>query len=87
MHRDTWQSFGANPELGKVDEEIQAGIAKCRSNCGYFAICGGGNPSNKLAEKGTFDCDETLYCRLHVKSVADVVMAGLERELTENQTA
>lgn len=83
VYRDTWQSFGANPQLAKVDGEIQAGIAKCRSSCGYFAICGGGNPSNKLSEKGNFDCDETLYCRLHVKSVADIVMTELENELYE----
>jgi uncharacterized protein len=83
VHHDTWQSFAENPELRKIDNEIQAGIRRCRESCGYFAICGGGNPSNKLAENGTFDCDETLYCRLHVKAVADVVMVGLERELKE----
>ena len=83
VHRDNWQSFGDNPELAKIDAEIQAGVSKCKSSCGYFAICGGGNPSNKLAEKGTFDCDETLYCRLHVKALADIVIKRLERELKE----
>jgi uncharacterized protein len=83
VHRDTWLSLAENPALQKVDAEIKAGIERCKSNCGYFAVCGGGNPSNKLAEKGTFDCDETLYCRLHVKSVADVTMELVERELKE----
>jgi uncharacterized protein len=81
VHRDTWATFAENPVFKRVNAEVLSGTDKCRRSCGYFAVCGGGDPSNKLAENGTFDSTETYHCRLHVKAVADVVMRSLEREL------
>src|SRR5262249_17833068 len=60
-----------------VAAEIAAGVEACRSVCDYFPVCGGGSPSNKLAETGRFDCTETLYCRLTVKTVTDLMLARL----------
>lgn len=51
--------------------QISAGVAKCKRTCGYFAICGGGAPSNKFGETGRLDCTETEFCRLSVKTVLD----------------
>lgn len=81
VHRDTWGTFAENTGFKRANAEVLSGIEKCRATCGYFAVCGGGDPSNKLAENGTFDSTETHHCRLHVKIVADVVMQSLEREL------
>jgi uncharacterized protein len=47
---------------------IAAGIRKCYDACPEFAFCGGGSPSNKYVENGTFDSTETQHCRICTKS-------------------
>lgn len=54
-------------------KDIAAGVRKCRDSCSYFAFCGGGSPSNKYVENGTFDSTETLQCRLCTKARVNVV--------------
>jgi uncharacterized protein len=67
----------AGSAFQNVNRQILAGIEKCRNECEYFAVCGGGAPSNKYAELGSFDVSETKYCRTMIKAVASVCMAGL----------
>jgi uncharacterized protein len=62
-------------------EDIELGVAKCRATCPYFSVCGGGEPSNKLAENGTFDSTETMHCRLIIQGLCDVVLEGVEESL------
>ena len=69
------------PAFRKAYRDILAGIELCRESCAYFSVCGGGNPSNKLAELGTFVGAETQYCRLHVQAFADIVIEDLEHEI------
>lgn len=66
------------PAFRQAYSAIRSGIQKCRKNCEYYNFCGGGSPSNKYYENGTFDCDETMYCRLHRKIPFDVALAYLE---------
>ena len=66
-----------SPKFDAIAAEIAAGVAACRRECVYFPVCGGGSPSNKLAETGRLDSTETLYCRLTVKTVTDVMLAKL----------
>lgn len=54
--------------------EVEAGVAACRSSCHYFPVCGGGPPSNKFFENGSFISTETLYCRLMCQAIADVTV-------------
>ena len=61
-----------------LHEEIAAGVRACLTECSYFALCGGGAPSNKYFENGRFDSTETDYCRSMKKVVSEVVLAGLE---------
>jgi uncharacterized protein len=61
-----------------LHEEIAAGVRACLAECPYFALCGGGAPSNKYFESGRFDTTETDYCRSMKKVVSEVVLAGLE---------
>ncbi|MEK7537211.1 MAG: cyclophane-forming radical SAM/SPASM peptide maturase GrrM/OscB [Patescibacteria group bacterium] len=61
-----------------VNAEIQKGVSLCKEQCDYFALCGGGAPSNKLSENGAFDTTETLTCRLRVKATTDIVLNYLE---------
>jgi uncharacterized protein len=81
VHTDDWSAIVSHPGFRKAYSDILAGIELCRGSCGYFSVCGGGNPSNKLAELGTFVGAETQYCRLHVQAFADIVIEDLEHEI------
>ena len=70
-----------------VQKDIEQGVNKCRDTCKYFYLCGGGAPSNKFYENGTFDSTTTLYCRYTVKGPIDVVLKSLELQAGTNQIA
>jgi uncharacterized protein len=74
-------SLAASPKFRAVQAEIAAGVALCRGGCEYFGLCGGGAGSNKYWEHGRFDVGATQHCRYRIQLVADVVVAGMEREL------
>ena len=81
------RSFAAmrnNARFREMRREIQAGLRKCARECQYFPICGGGSPSNKICENGTFNCAETVTCSMHRKALADVVAEKL-RVLSEHR--
>jgi uncharacterized protein len=59
--------------------EIARGVERCRATCGYFAVCGGGAPSNKLYETGSFDATETLCCRYTIKLMTEVALRSIEQ--------
>lgn len=67
-----------DPKFQAVKAEIDLGVARCRETCEYFPICGGGPPTNKLAESGRFDVTETMFCRLMKKTVANVALDILD---------
>jgi uncharacterized protein len=67
-----------NPHLLRLREAIQRGCRRCARSCGYYDLCLGGAPGNKYFETGRFDIDETLYCRLSVKTMIDASLAHLE---------
>ena len=69
------------PHYQRIAKAVQDGVSQCRANCDYFELCGGGSPSNKLAENGRFDCSETEFCRLQKKACVDFGLAELERML------
>ncbi len=75
------EELAATPKFQRVHRAIHSGVERCRSGCAYFGLCGGGAGSNKYWEAGTFDCSETQACRYRIQLVADVVLAGMEREL------
>lgn len=47
---------------------VSRGVELCREQCKYFDVCGGGAPSNKIAENKTFVSAETLGCRFGVQA-------------------
>lgn len=67
-----------SPKFQLVYKEIQQGVKLCEKNCQYYALCGGGSPSNKLQENGTFASTETLACRLHIQAPVDALLEHLE---------
>ncbi|MFM2158685.1 MAG: hypothetical protein RLZZ124_1159, partial [Cyanobacteriota bacterium] len=78
---DSLADVAQNAKFQQVQAEIRAGVEACQRSCSYFGLCGGGAGSNKYWEHGRFDGTETQACRYRIKLVADVVLAGLEREL------
>lgn len=60
-----------------IQAEIDRGVARCRQGCKYFAVCGGGSPSNKFFENGTFSSTETLQCSLHTQALTEVLLSEL----------
>lgn len=52
-----------------MHRDVAAGVSRCRRSCRHFFRCGGGAPSNKLAETGTFDVAETMSCRIRHQAV------------------
>ena len=65
----------------RMQRDMAAGVERCRRECDYFGVCGGGAGSNKYWEHRTFDCTETQACRYRIKLVTDVVLQEMERSL------
>lgn len=61
----------------ELASEIAKGVDRCRSECEYFPICGGGTASNKFYENGKFDSAETTTCALNRKALSRAVAGGL----------
>jgi uncharacterized protein len=72
----------------KVFADIETGVRQCAESCEYYAFCGGGAPSNKYYENGSFASTETMFCRYTIQWPLDIVLADLEAELngTNNET-
>jgi uncharacterized protein len=81
VRHDSLESVISTEKFQRMQRDMLAGVELCRSSCDYFGLCGGGAGSNKYWETGSFRSSETQACRYRVKTVADVVMAGLERSL------
>jgi uncharacterized protein len=76
-----------NDKFNRVFEDIQAGVRLCSETCEYYSLCGGGAPSNKYFENGTFASTETMYCRYTIKMPIDIVLADLENSLNIDRNA
>ncbi len=78
---DSLLSIKSNPGFIRIANEIQEGMKMCQESCQYFSYCGGGAPSNKYYENGSFASKETMYCRHTVQLPFDIVLADLEKTL------
>jgi uncharacterized protein len=61
----------------RTAEEIRVGVELCRTGCGYFGVCGGGSPSNKMSENGSLKSGETQFCKLSIQAPADALVEFL----------
>ena len=57
-----------------VWSEIMEGLLRCKEECALFSFCGGGAPSNKLFENGSFASTKTLACETGTQIPYEVVM-------------
>jgi uncharacterized protein len=79
INRDKLVDLPRRPGFVRLYSDIRKGVEMCREGCGYFSVCGGGEPVNKLAENGSFVSTETTYCRLTKMRVTDLVLDTLDR--------
>ncbi len=80
VFEDNLEDILKKPKFLAVNQQIQQGVLKCLQSCPYFMFCGGGNPSNKLFENGTFNSTETRACQLRVKATTDAMIEHLEQK-------
>ncbi len=78
---DSLESVISSEKFQRMQRDMAAGVERCRAECAYFGLCGGGAGSNKYWENGSFDSTETQACRYRIQAVADVALAGMEEEL------
>jgi uncharacterized protein len=78
---DSVVSVFSDPHFQEMHRQIVAGVERCRRECEYFELCGGGAPANKLYENGSFDSTETIYCRHVVMAPLRLMLANLEKRL------
>lgn len=68
----------------EISEQILKGVELCHQTCEYFHFCGGGSPSNKLFENGSFNSAETMHCRMTKKVVTDLVLERMESMIAKD---
>jgi uncharacterized protein len=75
---DDYETLAKRVEESKLYADIRAGVQRCKEDCEYFKVCGGGAPANKIYENNSADSTETVYCRSYQISL-DVVLEMIER--------
>jgi uncharacterized protein len=75
---DSFDEIRNSSVLAAMTSQITAGVELCRASCKYFSVCGGGAPSNKVFENGTFASTSTTYCELTKKRVTDFLLETIE---------
>ena len=79
---NSFESACKTDKFKKINQDIQAGVDLCHRTCQYFSVCGGGAPSNKYFENGSFASSETMYCRYNTKILTDIILRDIETSLT-----
>ena len=76
---DELEDMMQSPAMQAMRRDIDAGVQACQAECGYFSVCGGGAPVNKLSERGSFRATRTSYCALSQIAPVDVILAAFDR--------
>lgn len=79
VHMHTLEQMLHSPAMKAMVDDINAGVEACRQECGYFSICGGGAPVNKLSENGTFASTQTSFCNLVQITPADLILSAFSQ--------
>jgi uncharacterized protein len=85
VQKDQFSEMASDNKFQRVLKDIKAGVSLCAKECEYFSFCGGGAPSNKYYENGTFVSAETMFCRYTIKTPIDIILEDLESSLGVTQ--
>jgi uncharacterized protein len=81
VRHNTFDSVCVTDKFKRINQDIQTGVDLCKQTCQYFSVCGGGAPSNKYFENGSFASSETIYCRYTTKILTDIILKDIEISL------
>ena len=81
VHTDSLCAPGNGDVLARLEREINKGIDKCRRECSFFHVCGGGAPANKYFENGSFASSDTHYCNFNIKIPTELALSYMEQQL------
>jgi uncharacterized protein len=79
VHEHTLKQMLASTAMEAMVTDIRAGVEACQKECGYFSLCGGGAPVNKLSENGTFASTQTSFCNLVQITPANLILSAFDR--------
>jgi uncharacterized protein len=79
VHQHTLQQMLDSTTMKAMVTDIQAGVDACRNECGYFSLCGGGAPVNKLSENGAFNSTKTSFCNLIQITPTNLILNALNQ--------
>ncbi|MDQ7781831.1 MAG: cyclophane-forming radical SAM/SPASM peptide maturase GrrM/OscB [Desulfomonilaceae bacterium] len=69
---------GRGSKFKRLWSEIMDGLLRCKNECPLFSCCGGGAPSNKLFENGSFASTCTIACEAGIRIPFEVVKESAE---------
>ena len=78
IFKNDFKSILSSEKLKRMRAEVDSGVHKCRTDCEYFEVCGGGAPGNKLFENGSFSSSETGYCIARYQIPTNIILHELE---------
>jgi uncharacterized protein len=81
VNADTLESALKSEKFHALYQEVENGKERCLSECDFFEVCGGGNPSNKFSENGSFNSTETMNCKFTVQANCQAVLSFLEQKM------
>jgi uncharacterized protein len=76
--KDDFEQLFESSLIAMTQAQVRRGVESCKVKCQYFAVCGGGAPSNKMQENGSLESAETAFCRLSVQPAADAFRKFLQ---------
>ena len=79
VQQHTLDEMLVSPAMKAMVADIDAGVEACRRECGYFSLCGGGAPVNKLSENGTFASTQTSFCNLVQITPASLILNAFKQ--------
>jgi uncharacterized protein len=79
VHTHSLAEMRESAAMQLMERDIALGVEACRLSCGYFSVCGGGAPVNKLTENGSLETSRTRFCELTQMIPTDLILDALER--------
>jgi uncharacterized protein len=79
---DDFETVAGRKKFLDLSQEISAGRELCKTQCDYWAFCGGGSPANKFFEHGRLDVAKTRTCEIHLQATVDVMLDYLGTQST-----
>jgi uncharacterized protein len=81
VYQNRFREILKTKKFKTISSDIEKGIKQCKKKCEYFHVCGGGAPSNKLYENGSFNSTETIYCKYTIQTPIDIALNYLEKNI------